>query len=331
MKKLLIASTALIATSSVVGADVVNGVGSSTVTLDGYGRFGLVHDEGFSSDDTRIEQRFRLNVSVLSVTDGGVEFGGRIRFQSDEGNNGGGVAQNSAAEFNVESGGFRLDVGNTSDVLDSGDVIDYFGNTGVGLTDFGEISSNFVLPVSGFGTSDPDDGEVIPTVKARYAVDAFTFAVSYQADSRDGVSYEEFQIGVGYQISDNLKVGFAYGEVQNVTGVNGLNSNLTDDAEFVAIGLHGSSGAFTYDLLIADIDIDGTDNVDTAFGIGLGYDISAATDIRFVVSDNGVDNNDTAYSLGFRHSLGGGVSLRGGVGEDDGGDTRADLGVRFDF
>lgn len=318
MKKLLIASTALIATSSVVGADVVNGVGSSTVTLDGYGRFGLVYQDqdGTDTSSTQIEQRFRLNVSVLSVTDGGVEFGARIRFQSDDDADGnGGVADNSAAEFNVESGGFRLDVGNTSDVLDSGDVIDYFGNTGVGLTDFGEISSNFGLPVSGFGTG---DDAVAPTIKARYAFDAFTFAASYTSNAEDDAD-EEWQIGVGYQISDNLKVGVAYGELEIDGG---------EDEEFAAIGLHGSAGAITYDLLIADTD---RDNFDTAFGIGLGYDLSAATDLRLVVSDNGEDNNDTAYSVGFRHSLGGGVTLRGGIGEDSSGDARGDLGVRFDF
>ncbi|WP_299966561.1 porin [uncultured Roseobacter sp.] len=322
MKKLLIASTALIATASVVGADVVNGNDSAEVTFDGYGRFGLVYQDTDSTDSssTRIEQRFRLNVSVLNTTDGGVQFGARIRFQSDDSGDddevgNGGVAENSAAEFNVESGGFRLDVGNTSDVLDSGDVIDYFGNTGVGLTDFGEISSGFGLPVSGFGTGDES---VAPTIKARYAVDAFTFAASYTTNAEDDAD-EEWQIGVGYQINSNLKIGAAYGELE----IDGA-----EDEEFAAIGLHGSAGAITYDLLIADTD---RDNFDTAFGIGLGYDLSAATDLRFVVSDNGEDDNDTAYSVGFRHNLGGGVTLRGGVGEDSAGDARGDLGVRFDF
>jgi outer membrane protein OmpU len=49
------------------------------------------------------------------------------------------------------------------------------------------------------------------------------------------------------------------------------------------------------------------------------------------VSDNGVDGNDTVYGVGFQHDLGGGVSLRGGVGQESDGANLADLGVVFNF
>ncbi|MEM6886773.1 MAG: porin [Pseudomonadota bacterium] len=321
MKKLLIASTALVATASVAAAEV---------NFGGYGRFGILYVENDDPglDETRLESRFRLNVNTITESDGGVRFGARIRFQADDQSNGqGGVADNSAAEFNVEAGGLRLDVGNTSDVIDSGDVLDYFGPS-AGLTDFGEISSNFGLPASGFGTSGSNDGSlgsVDPTIKARFSTGGLTVAASYQANAlSDGGAddVEEWQVGAGYQVTDGIKVGAAFGNVDDGAG---------DDADFWALGADGSFGAIDWAVLIADID---TDEFDTGFGGAISYNISSATSIRFVVSDNGSNiegEDETAYAVGFQHSLGGGVSLRGGVGVDNTDSTIADLGVRFNF
>lgn len=318
MKKLLIASTALVATASVAAADV---------TLSGYGRFGLVYLENDTDgvSDSEVEQRFRLNVNVDTTTDGGVKFGGRIRFQSDDNGIGqGGVANNSAAEFNVTAGGFRVDVGNTSDVLDSGDLFSYFGNS-VGLTDFGEISSGFALPVSGFGTG---TSPVDPTLKARYNAGPFTVAASYTTNALDSAE-EEYQLGVGYSITDNIRAGIA-GGVLETTG---------DDRDFYAAGVNASFGALEVDAIVADIDDSATEEIDTAWGLAFTYAVGAATSVRFVVNDAGRNDvngagdvgDEIAYSAGFRQSLGGGVTLRGGVGENRFGKLIGDLGVRFDF
>ena len=74
---------------------------------------------------------------------------------------------------------------------------------------------------------------------------------------------------------------------------------------------------------------------DISYGVFVTYDISAATDIRFVYSDGGDDvagaTDESTIAIGFRHSLGGGVSLRGGIGQQEDGDMAADLGVNFDF
>jgi len=332
MKKLLIASTALVATASVAAADV---------TFGGFGRFGLFYQERADDsayDDTRIEQRLRLNINVSAETDGGVRFGGRLRFQSDEESDTGrtGVADNSAAEFNVRAGGLRVDVGNTSDVLDSGDIFDYFGS-GVGLTSFGEISSGFDLPASGFGTG---DSAVDPTVKASYSSGPFTVAASYTSNSIDdfdaagesaGAQEDEWQIGVGYSITDDIRIGAVYGEESLFD---------EDDRDFFAIGGGATFGAATVNVVVADIDDSSSEEIDTAWGLSVAYAVGAATSLRFAVNDAG--RNDTggsdgdvgdevAYAVGVQHSLGGGVSLRGGVGENRFGDVVGDLGVRFDF
>ena len=99
------------------------------------------------------------------------------------------------------------------------------------------------------------------------------------------------------------------------------------NTDFVAASLTGSVGAADFAFLVADND----ENASTSVGLTVAYDMSAATELRFAVSDSGVAGADTAYGVGFRHSLGGGVSLQGGVGEDNAGNSRGDLGVVFNF
>ncbi|MEM6758067.1 MAG: porin [Pseudomonadota bacterium] len=328
MKKVLFATTALIATTGMAAAEV---------TLGGFGRFGLIYDENNEAngnDETRIEQRFRLTVTGTAESDAGVKFEGRIRFQTDDQSNGNSsITETSAAGFAVTAGGFRLDVGSVSDVIDSGDVVDYYG-FGVGLTSFAEQSSAFGgIPASGFGTvSSPDDDveeQVVPTVKLRYTAGDFTVSASVS----DGLSAqdntagtftdrEEYQLGVGYTFGD-YSVGAAFGneEETDETGATTL------DNDFWVISFGGELGAFAFSILVGDSDT----NDETMYGLSVKYDINDATDIRFVFSDSGLDADDEVVAIGFRHSLGGGVSLRGGIGQGTDGDTIADLGVNFDF
>lgn len=306
MKKVLLASTMLIASGSMAAADL---------TFNGFGRFGLLYqgNPGAAIDETRLEQRFRLNIVGTAETDGGVKFGARMRIETNDNIEGEGTASKARApEFNVQAGGFRLDVGNTSDVIDSGDVVDYYGY-GVGLTSFLEQSSGFALPVSGISGAD----EVDPTVKARYAIGDFTVAGSYTKDD-DGLDFEEWQVGAGYKFGD-FAVGAAYGNI---------NSDFVDiDSDFWAVSFGGTIGSVGFSLLYADSD----EQSDAAFGGSVVVPIGAATDIRLAVADGGISGTDTAYGVGFRHNLGGGVSMRGGFGENALGYGVGDLGVIFDF
>ncbi|WP_415401228.1 porin [Tateyamaria sp. SN3-11] len=328
MKKVLFATTALVATAGMAAADV---------SFGGYGRFGLIYNDG-AADETSIEQRFRLNITGTTESDNGLQFGARARIETNDGAD----SDVRAAEFNVESGGFRLDVGNTSDVIDSGDVLNYYGY-GVGLTAIVETSTGFGLPASGISGAD----DVPATIKLRYTSGGFTVAASV-TDDRDvtsqaianpaggagtitdtTVSREEWQVGVGYSFG-NYNVGLAFGneDVTTTTVVNAAAATTANaDNDFWALGFDGEIGAFAFTVLIADTDA----RPDTAYGVSAKYDVGAATEIRFAYSDNGDGtNNSDAYGIGFRHSLGGGVSLQGGVGEVAG-NTVADLGVIFNF
>jgi outer membrane protein OmpU len=330
MKKVLFATTALVATTGMAAAEV---------TFGGFGRFGLFYQENAAGDnETRIEQRFRLTITGQTTADNGLEFEGRIRFQTDDnGPNTGiapsggasSVAQSSAAGFAVTSGGFRLDVGSVSNVVDSGDVVDYFGY-GVGLTAFAEQSSQFSNTASGFGTTGNTGDTVAPTVKLRYTAGDFTVSASVtdDADTIDvnpatgaitaGGGNSSYQIGVGYSFG-NYGVGAVFGSTEN-TGPGG-----TDNDEWL-LGFTGDIGALAFAVIVGDSDAQS----DVSYGFSVKYDIAAATEIRFVFSDSGAPGNSDTIALGFRHGLGGGVTLAGGIG-DAAGTTTADLGVIFNF
>ena len=74
MKKVLFATTALIATAGMASADI---------SMGGFGRFGIVHADG-AANETYLTQRMRLTVTGTTESDAGVKFEGRMRVESNE-------------------------------------------------------------------------------------------------------------------------------------------------------------------------------------------------------------------------------------------------------
>ncbi len=318
MKKILVASTALVATATVAAAEL---------NIAGSARLGVVYNEDAvdaagRDAETRIEQRMRVNFTGIAETDSGVKFEARIRLEANEDvdNSISGTGP-GAAGFAVSSGGFRLDVGNVSDVIDSGDVVDYYGY-GVGFTSFLEYNQPVAgIPAGGFGSGNPSK----TTIKLRYTSGDFTVSASYSNDQDADAGppvvandTEEWMLGAGYSFGD-YEVGVAIGNEDDGTA--------GGDTDFWVITFGGSVGALDFAIQVADSD----DMDDVSVGISGDYDVSAATSIRFVIADGGASGNDTAVGVGFRHDLGGGVTLAGGIGQNVSGNTVADLGVSFSF
>ena len=313
MKKILFASTALIATASVAAADV---------SFGGYGRFGLQYDGGQDGDETILDHRFRLTITGTTETDTGVKFEGRIRFQADDDGGFGSatIEEDEAlggAGFAVSTGGLRVDVGHVSDVFDSGDVVNWCGD-GVGYAFALEQCTNFTgFDRNGFGNGSSDN----QTIKLRYIAGDFTGSASYSTETGsrgagDGNAY--WQLGGGYSFGAH-SVGVMWGDSD------------ADNQQW-ALGANGGFGDFTYSVVVADNDKNDDADGDVFFGATGTYAISAATSLTGLISAGGADgSDDTSYGVGFQHSLGGGVSLGGGIGSNNTGDTVGDLGVVFNF
>jgi outer membrane protein OmpU len=322
MKKILFASTALIATA---------GVASAEITLGGSARFGLAYNEA-NTNETRVEQRMRVNITGIAETDSGVKFETRFRLESNEDADSkiSGRGPGSAG-LAVSYEGLRVDVGNVSDVIDSGDQVNFYGY-GIGLTALIEHNSVWYdanPSIGGFGSA-LETSSRDTAVKARYTMGDFSFSVSYTEDQTTGDA--ETHVGLGYQLANGMSIGAAWGTDDSIVAA-GVNAGEEVGDYWVAT-LSGAAGQFGYSVIVGDaddFDIAGGASGDLAYGASVNYEISSATSIQAAVSGGGRDASETAYGLGFQHSLGGGVTLAGGVARDTGENTLADLGVKFSF
>lgn len=317
MKKILFASTALIATTGMAAAEI---------SLSGFGRFGVVYEED-AAEETQIEQRLRITISGTTESDAGIQFGGRVRMESNDGDqdsisNGG----FGAAELSVKFGGANFYVGKTSDVLDSGDVLSW-GGKGVGfLGNIEQVNNVGTKRKVGFGTGDNDE----TVVKFDYSVGDFTIALSYADDDTEDststpVNYAvgaSAQIGLGYNFG-NYSVGAVYGTVDGDAA-----SATGEDFDQWALGFGGTFGDLGVNAIVFD---NSKDDEDTVFGVSAEYAVNSALAVTAAISTGGADANDTTYGVGASYDLGGGVSVSGGIGSLQSGNTYADLGVKFNF
>lgn len=325
MKKILFASTALIATA---------GVASAEITFGGSARLGLAYDEGQTTDEVRVEQRMRVNITGIAETDAGVKLEARIRLEANEDDHQNSISGRGpgAAGFAVSYGGLRVDVGNVSNVLDSGDQVDFYGY-GVGFTAFLEQSAAFDTSLAtGFGADSKD----FTTVKARYNVGDFSASLSYKetrAQARsEAVFWDAVTAGNSTTVYNDdavaadeevqLGLGYTFG----ATSVGLVYSDTDSNGDYWVANVAGSFGDLGYSLIVGD----GDNQTDVSVGGSVNYQISSATAIRAMFSDGG-NATDTAFGVGVRHDLGGGVTLAGGVGVDTADNTKADLGVSFSF
>jgi len=150
MKKLLVASTALLMTAGAAAADV---------TVGGNGRMGL----HFDGEDWNFTSRVRVTFTLSGQTDNGLSFGGSIR--ADNAANG---AAGAAGNIWVSGAFGKVMMG---DVDGAAEVV--AGNvSGVGLTGLGDL--NDTVYFSDF-VGDPVQD---PTFQYTYTMSGFTFAAS---------------------------------------------------------------------------------------------------------------------------------------------------------
>lgn len=335
MKKLLIATTALVGTSSVVAADI---------NFSGYGRFGVIYEEDRGEtaadregvEDARLESRYRLNIDSSTETDGGVRFAARIRVEANDNEDRSADAGSfSGARFQVSAGGFRVRVGNISGVHDSGEVVNFFGFEPGLIGQVGHSNTFGGGPINAFSSSSAGGAEGAGGengVNVKYETGPLTVMASYSEDrdENDGVGttgdYEAFEIGASYEVS-----GWTFGVGYGSADFGDDNGDTDIDTEFWTLTATGSIGSADVAFFIGDSDDDFTEDDDVAYGVSGSFPIGASTDIVAAYAGGGADDLDDAFGIGFDHSLGGGVNLKGMVGRNAADNTVADLGVIFNF
>ncbi|UAB88431.1 porin [Ruegeria sp. SCSIO 43209] len=335
MKKVLFATTALIATASVAAAEV---------KFSGYGRFGLGYLEdrtgtvdaigggeatGVETDETILVSRFRLNIDGIVETDGGVRFEGRVRLQADEdaGNGEANSAGLNGARFSVIFGGLRVDAGNVAGSFDN--LANYYGNE-PGLESFIGQYSGVDYDFLAYSST----GSGANAVFFQYAVGDFAFGASYDqrtfadeavagADTDDA---DRWDISATYTFG-NVTAALAYGQTSGLGDA--------DKQSLTVLTLGAEFGDFSGTLFVADDDVANDDRNGTAYGLSAAYNLGAATTLTFAYGDGSADDDLQQYGIGAIYDLGGGASLRGGIGNQKRGDgdsqLRADFGAQFNF
>ena len=291
MKKLLLASTALVASAGIAAADV---------TLSGDGRMGIVYDESVDTteeNELAFTSRARVTFTLSGQTDAGLAFGGSFR-ADNAGTNGtaGNGAVNGQAGSVFISGDFgRITMGDTN-----GAAQFVVGNiAGVGLTGLGDLNDNTYLG---------NPGGQRPIARYDINVSGFTFAASHT--NPGSAAADVFALGVGYS-TDMFSVGLGY---EKVSG----------GADHVIVG---ASGTFEGVTVRADYGtLSGAAN--DQYGVSVSGSFDAVSATAFYQRDFDGGNN---YGLGASYSLGGGASFVAGIVRDGGSNLRADAGLSFSF
>lgn len=315
MKKVLFATTALIALGSMAAADV---------RLSGYGRFGLDYNDNNSNNtgdsnyngvsETTITSRLRLQVDMSTETDGGVGFNARFRAQAESRDNAGtsnrngtaGTAVFNGARFGVTFGGLIVNVGNIIGAIENAPGLYTTGtrSAGTGIDGMGFQS----LPLKGLNVDPTSDGfgsggtsfdwDAYDSagfgangIEALYTMGGFTGHISLSQDNDtlnpDGTRASEGEergaIMLTYSFGDYYVTGAYQSTSDGVEYTNGAGTvySNSDGMYFLAAG--GDWGQFG-----AKIAYGSTDVADS-WTLEGNVDIGAASNLLVWVNSTDVD------------------------------------------
>lgn len=338
MKKVLFATTALIATASMAAAEV---------RLSGYGRFGLDYNEANDSavggngvSSTTLTSRLRLQVDMSAETDGGVAFGARFRAQAESRDNNPGGANFNGARFFVTYSGFSLGVGNIIGAIENtpglyletrtADIgIDGAGFESVVTNVNGEAFNWDAYSSAGAGNNG---------VEVLYSAGGFNGHLSYSAGNRTFAANNNDDI-------DRTAISLAY-TFGDWTAALGYQDSTAQFEDKLLLTIAGDLGQFGVRFAYAD-----NDGIDK-YGLYGTVDIGAAsTLVAYVTNEGDVDAADvvagrndnrdgvagsnnregTGYGLNYSYDLGGGASVEAGWRESSNDNSTFQAGVYFSF
>lgn len=349
MKKVLLATTALVMTAGVAAAEI---------SLSGDARMGLIYD----GNDAQFGSRARVRFTATGETDSGLSFG--ATFRVDHENPGGGLASNGDAGAVYISGTYgKLTMGDVASASEMavGDLYEVGYTQGTFGGDLEEIS---------YLTADGNNLDQGPNALYEYSISGFNLYAS-MSDSSDnawpgaagsdpadcgadlvcGTADDDTESDLAWSVGAGYDGTFANG-TYNV----GLGYAKHDEAEEIVVGAEMTYGAFSGKVIYADYsdrpginfriddaDVVGFDSAsyeyDKAYGLGLGYEYNAMMFKGFYRRDEaasivaGVDDREfDTWGIGVDYDLGGGATLAAGIIDSDWiEDTVADAGIRFSF
>lgn len=307
MKKVLLASTALVMSAGIAAADV---------SVGGDGRMGVRSIDG---GDLEFTSRIRISFSASGETDLGLAFGGSIRadnapsvniedadgnspgdagFDPDTADLVGGGVNGAAGSVFVEGTFGRISMGDVSGAPEAavGDL------SGVGLTGLGDFNELTYL-------SNSDR----PAARWDYVTGDLGLHVSADNPGPDGD--QAYGIAVTYSTGN-----FAFG----------LGMESTDAADHLVAGVTAGLGDATFKVAYGN-----ADDIDfEQMGVSVDFVTGATTLTAFWINkDSGTPATDIdSYGLGVSYDLGGGAALKAGYADSDSLSSASyDFGISMSF
>jgi outer membrane protein OmpU len=295
MKKVLFATTALVATAGVASADV---------SLSGYAEMGI-----FGGDNT--ETQFHTDIDVTFTlsgeTDNGLTFGASIDLDEE----GGFGATNGGPEAVFISGAFgTLTMGDTDGAFDWA-----MAEVPAGA---GSIADNSTAHAGWNGNAGLDgryDGQIL---RYNHSMGGLGFAISAEVDD-SGNDDPVLGIGLTYAMGD-LTVGLGYQSNSSDTHV---------ESSIMGISMRYAMGAMTVGVNYSSIEHDhnGFHGEMDHIAVGVSYSMDAWNfganwgQYDSTVSGNAtVSGTNSGFGLSAGYDLGGGASLLFGYGNSNGGE-----------
>ncbi|WP_420326813.1 porin [Mameliella sp.] len=285
MKKILFATTALVATAGVAAAEV---------SLTGFAEMGVVDGDHLSTAQfhTDIDVTFTLS----GEADNGLTFGATIDLDEELGFS----AFNGGPEaVFIAYGGARLTMGDTDGALD-------WALTEVGIG--GALADDHTTH-AGFNFNSGLDGTFDGQIaRFDYAFDSFAVAISAEID--DSGTFDPVW-GIGFKYTGELAgldlgVGLGYQTVDLGADIDvvGLSVDTTFDN-----GLQAIVNYSKWDIAGTDVD---------HWGLGLGYTMNALTlSANYGEYSFPGSAKDSGFGLAANYDLGGGLVVQFGYGSSD--------------
>jgi outer membrane protein OmpU len=266
MKKVLLATTALVLSA---------GVASAEISLSGDGYVGVSRETAYMTggafdNEIKYDSRFQLNVDGSVESESGVGVSARFRIRNEEG----GAATISAPRINVTAGAVTVSFGNTDSAVRA--RTNPYGSCVGNLGDYCSIH----VWGSGFSST----GGAGDRVRLDYASDAVSVSLSGSVDGD-----EDLQLGIsGAMGGVNASLGYvAADDAAYVVDVNGtfgtVNAGVrySDDGTDAIGTLYGNStfGATTASFFVSNAD-------SMAWGAGLSHDLGGGVNIGGAIADD---------------------------------------------
>lgn len=296
MKKILLATTMLAATTGFAAAEV---------TLSGDARMGIISNFDLAStattdeSDLQFTSRARVKFTLSGSTDGGLDFGGSFRAD-----NAAGAAAGTAGSVFISGAFGKLTMGDVDTAAQSavGQV------SGVGLTGLGDLNEVSYIgggndPTALYEYSTGDLTIYASVTNPTLAEGPVSSVVAYSAAAKYALG--DYTVALGYEDNDA-------GSTHIIAGV---------AATFGAVTAKAIYGAATGGLVDGD-----------QYAVSVDYKADALTVTAFYSNKDLTSIIQEAYGLGASYDLGGGASVAGGYSKNQTtGFDSFDLGVAMTF